>query len=105
MQELVLAYPDYSQEFEICTDALSKQLGTVITQGNKPITFSSGKLTKMQQHYSVTKIELLAIVETLKEFKRHTVGTKDKRSSPTMNPHPRCPWVNLRPCLSVEATS
>ena len=31
--------------------------------------FFSRKLTKTQQHYSVTKIELLAIVETLKGFK------------------------------------
>ncbi len=51
------------------TDALSKQLGAVITQGNKLIAFFSRKLTKMQQHYSVTEMELLAIVETLKEFK------------------------------------
>ena len=50
-------------------DALSKQLGAVITQGNKPIAFFSRKLTETQQRYSVTKIELLAIVETLKEFK------------------------------------
>ena len=42
------------------------QLGAVITQGNRPITFFSRKL---KQKYSVTEIELLAIVETLKEFK------------------------------------
>ncbi len=56
------------KEFEIFTDASSKQLGAVITQGNKPIAFFSRKLTETQQRYSVTKIELLAIVETLKEF-------------------------------------
>jgi hypothetical protein len=50
------------------TDALSKQLGAVITQGNKPIAFFSRKLTEKQQCYSVTKIDLLAIVNTLKEF-------------------------------------
>ncbi len=31
--------------------------------------FFSRKLTEMQQKYSVTEIELLAIVETVKEFK------------------------------------
>ena len=66
----MLAYPDYSKEFEVYTDALSKQLGAVITQGNsKPLAFFSRKLTETQQHYSVTKIELLTIAETLKEFK------------------------------------
>jgi hypothetical protein len=45
------------------------QLGAVITQYNRPIAFFSRKLSKMQQEYSVTEIELLAIVKTLKEFK------------------------------------
>jgi hypothetical protein len=41
----------------------------VITQDNRPIAFFSRKLSKMQQKYNVTEIALLAIVETLKEFK------------------------------------
>jgi hypothetical protein len=45
------------------------QLGAVITQDNRPITFLSRKLSETQQKYSVTEIELLTIVETLKEFK------------------------------------
>ena len=77
-RDVVLAYPDDSQEFEIYTDALSKQLGAVITQSNKHIAFFSRKLTEMQQHYSVTKIELLAIVETLKEFKGMLWGQRLK---------------------------
>jgi hypothetical protein len=68
-REVVLAYPDYSKVFEIYTDASSKQLGAVITQENRPIAFFSWKLSTMQHKYSVTKIELLAIVKTLKEFK------------------------------------
>ncbi len=64
-----MAYPDYSKVFEIYTDASSKQLGAVITQNNRPIAFFSWKLSNTQRKYSVTKIELLAIVKTLKEFK------------------------------------
>jgi hypothetical protein len=67
--DVVLAYPDYSKVFEIYTDASSKQLGAVITQDNRPIMFFSRKLSNTQHKYSITKIELLAIVETLKEFK------------------------------------
>jgi hypothetical protein len=55
--------------YEIYTDAFSKQLGAVITQDNRPIAFFSQKLSDAQPKYSVTKIELLAIIETLKEFK------------------------------------
>ncbi len=65
----VLTYPNYSKVFGIYTDASSKQLGAVITQDNKPIAFFSRKLSDMQHKYSVTKIELVAIFKTVKEFK------------------------------------
>jgi hypothetical protein len=48
------------------TDASSTQLGTMITQNNRPIAFFSRKLSETQQKYIVMEIELLAIVETLK---------------------------------------
>jgi hypothetical protein len=64
----VLAYPDFLKPFEIYTNASTKQLGAVITQENRPIAFFSQKLSGMQSKYTVTKLELLAIVKTLKEF-------------------------------------
>ncbi len=73
-----MAYPDYSKVFEIYTDASSKQLGAVITQDNRPIAFFSQKLSGTQCKYSVTKIELLAIVQTLKEFKGMLWGQQIK---------------------------
>ncbi len=68
IKEVVLAYPDFLKPFEIYTDASTKQLGAVITQENRPIAFFSRKLSGMQSKYTVTKLELLAIVEILKEF-------------------------------------
>jgi hypothetical protein len=68
-KEVVLAHPDYSKVFEIYTDASSKLQGAVITQENRPISFFSWKLSTTQCKYSVTKIELLAIVKTSKDFK------------------------------------
>jgi hypothetical protein len=67
-KEVVLAYPDFIKPFEVYTDASTMQLGAVITQENRPIMFFSWKLSQEQTKYSITKIELLAIVETLKEF-------------------------------------
>ncbi len=64
-KDVVLAYPDYSQGFEIYTDSSKFQLGAVITQNNRPLAFFSRKLSKAQQKYSVTEQELLAIVKTL----------------------------------------
>ncbi len=64
----MLAYPDFSKPFDIYTDASNKQLGAVITQNNRPIAFFSQKLSDPQSKYIVTKLDLLAIVETLQEF-------------------------------------
>ncbi len=77
-KDVVLAYLDFSKVFEIYTDASSKQLGAVITQDNRPIAFFSWKLSNSQCKYSVTKIELLAIVKTLKEFKGMLWGQNKK---------------------------
>ncbi len=68
-REVVLAYPEYSKVFKIYTNASSKQLGAVITQENRQFTFFSWNLSTTQCKYSITDIELLAIVKTLKEFK------------------------------------
>ncbi len=74
----VLAYPDFLKPFDINTDASLMQLGAVITQNTGPIVIFSRKLSKMQQKYSVTEIELLAIVETLKEFNGMLWGQDSK---------------------------
>ncbi len=70
----MLAYPDFLKPFEIYTDASTKQLEAVITQENRPIVFFSRKLSGAQSKYTVTKLELLAIVETLKEFNKMLWG-------------------------------
>jgi hypothetical protein len=63
-----LAYPDFMKPFDIYTDASTKQLGSIITQDNRPIAFFSRKLSGVQSKYTVTELKLLAIVETLKEL-------------------------------------
>ncbi len=64
----MLAYQDFTKPFEIYTNASTKKLGAVITQENRPIAFFSLKLSGVQSKYTVTKVEILAIVETLKEL-------------------------------------
>ena len=77
-KEVVLAYPDFFKSFEIYTDASTMQLRAVITQKNRPIAFFSRKVSETQTKYSVTKIKLLAIVETLKEFQGMLWGQQIK---------------------------
>jgi len=78
-QETLLVYPDFNKEFHIYTDAKKDQLGAVIVQDRRPIAFLSWKeLNPAQPHHTVTKRELLSIVEVLKRL----VGTSywDSRS-------------------------
>eukprot|EP00804_Cyclotella_cryptica_P013377 CCRYP_005135-RA/>CCRYP_005135-RA protein AED:0.47 eAED:0.48 QI:0/0/0/1/0/0/2/0/95 len=56
-------YHDFSQDFEIYTDSSKLQSGAAAG------IFQYRKLTPMQQKHTMTKQELLARVETLKEFK------------------------------------
>ncbi|MCP4270932.1 MAG: hypothetical protein GY781_03065, partial [Gammaproteobacteria bacterium] len=73
-KETLLSFPDFSKRFDIHTDASHTQLGAVISQNNKPIAFYSRKLNPAQTRYTTTERELLAIVETLKEFRNILLG-------------------------------
>ncbi len=73
-RETLLSYPDFSQPFDVYTDASHIQLGAVICQADKPIAFYSRKLNPAQTRYTTTERELLAIVETLKEFRNILLG-------------------------------
>ena len=75
-REVLLAYPDFDKEFVIHTDASHTQLGAVISQDGKPIAFYSRKLNDAQTRYTTTERELLAIVETLKEYRNILLGQK-----------------------------
>ena len=75
-KETLLAYPNFNEPFVIHTDASDQQLGAVISQNEKPIAFYSRKLSPAQTRYTTTERELLAIVETLKEFRNILLGQK-----------------------------
>ena len=75
-REVMLAYPTYGEVFKIYTDASTRQLGAVIMQKGRPLAFFSRKLNEAQQKYSVTELELLSIVECLKEFRGMLWGQK-----------------------------
>ena len=71
---MLLAYPDFSKPFDVYTDASHSQLGAKICQNDKSIAFYSRKLNPAQTRYTTTERELLAIVETLKEFRNILLG-------------------------------
>ena len=67
-REVLLAYLDFNDPFEINTDASKLQIGAFISQKGKPIAFYSRKMNSAQQNYITTEKELLSILASLKYF-------------------------------------
>ena len=72
----LLTYPDFNETFKIHTNASVLQWWAVISQKGKPTTFYSRKLSDAKTCYTVTKRELLSIVETLNDFRAILLGQK-----------------------------
>jgi hypothetical protein len=68
--EVLLCYPYFNKPvlFHLYTDASDHQLGAVIMQDRKPISFYSWKLNTAQKRYTITerKRELLSAIEPCK---------------------------------------
>ena len=72
--DALLAYLDPSLPYDIETDALNYQLGSVIKQVGRPIAYYSHKLNSAQRNYTTIEKELLSIVETLRQFHSILLG-------------------------------
>lgn len=75
----ILLAPDFNKTFTLTTDASYNGVGAVLSQPDaenfhKPIAFYSKKLSKSEKNYSVTEIELLALVEAVEHFKLYLLG-------------------------------
>ena len=57
-RHVMLTFPDFSKPFHFYTDASDTQLGSVITQDDKPIAFYSRKLNSAQKRYTTGEQEL-----------------------------------------------
>ena len=75
----VLAFPDFSRDFTLCTDASSTGLGAALMQKDnngkmRAIAFASRLLNKAELNYSVTHKEALAVVWALRHFRDLILG-------------------------------
>lgn len=74
--EPILAYPDFSKEFQLTTDSSNFALGAVLSQDGHPICYASRTLNPAEQNYSTIEKELLAIVWACKYFRPYLYGQK-----------------------------
>jgi hypothetical protein len=65
----VLAYPIYSDQFTLTTDASKYATGAILSQirGDREVVIAFGgrKLTTREQNYTTTEHECLAVIEAL----------------------------------------
>ena len=69
----VLKFPNLNEEFTLVTDASRTSIGYYLTQNDSngyhhPITYSGRSVHKHEQSYTVTELELLAIMQGIKQF-------------------------------------
>lgn len=73
--DVILAYPDFSREFDLTTDASNYAMGAVLSQDNRPIVYLSKTLSKAEEHYATNEKEMLAIVWALKSLRNYLYGS------------------------------
>ena len=75
----VLAFPDFSREFILDTDASDCGIGGVLSQMDangreRVIAYGSRTLSKPERQYCVTRRELLAVVAFTEHFRHYLLG-------------------------------
>ena len=76
----ILSLPNREGKFILDTDASNSAIGAVLSQEQdgkeKVIAYASNKLSKTQKSYCITRKELLAAYNYIKQFKHYLTGQK-----------------------------
>ncbi|KAL1110146.1 hypothetical protein AAG570_008223 [Ranatra chinensis] len=78
VREPVIRFPDFTKQFVVTTDASQVALRAVLSQldhlGDRPVAFTSRKLTSTESRYSTIERELLGVVWAVEYFRPYLWG-------------------------------
>ena len=93
-----LKLPDFSQPFEVVTDASGIAVGGVLTQEGRPVAFTSRKLRIHEKNYPTHDLELLAVIHALKLWRHYLLGRKFR----LVTDHKSLKWIFTQPTLNMR---
>ena len=75
----ILAYPDFTRDFLLETDASGAGLGAVLAQRQdddqiRPVAYASRTLQPHEKNYGISEMEALAVVWAVKHFRSYIYG-------------------------------
>lgn len=79
IESSVLAYPNFSKDFCLETDASMKGLGAILSQVGEdgkrhPTAYASRALSESERRYAITELETLAVVWAMSHFHHYLYG-------------------------------
>jgi hypothetical protein len=101
----ILAYPDYTKEMIIYTDASNIGLGAILSQeipdkGEQVIMYASRTLNAAEKNYATTELECLAIIWAVEQFRPYIYGRPFK----VVTDHSALRWIMKNPTNNAKLT-